>query len=224
MRKITTLLMAGVFALSLSMAHAVDLDVKGGITYPKDPEQIGLDFGLSFNIPLVPMNNDGGVGVYLGINPNFTWVSWDKAQESTTTSGGLTTTKKDEFSFMLFPTMVNLELRFPVFLGSMRASAVYLGAGAGYAIGMYDYKNFDGTTTGDGSFGGLAAQIYAGMAFNINNNVYLLADVGYRYADVKGDYDLTTGTSTVSYTDQSYDLSGITAHIGVRFAFGGSSF
>jgi hypothetical protein len=47
-----------------------------------------------------------------------------------------------------------------------------------------------------------------------------LADVGYRYSEIKGDINSTVSAVTTTVKDQTLDMTGITAHLGVRIAFG----
>lgn len=215
MKKFTTLALTAALALSMSMAHAVDLDIKAGIAYPTGPEKVGFDSELSLNVPLQEVSGNNP-GFYLNLNPGFTWLSYEqKIGETEELEGsGIESEITQDTNIFHLPMMANLELRFPVRLG-MKRSAIYVAAGAGYSwlISKYDRPAYDEIEAKSDTayYDGFAAQGKVGLAYNMNTNLDLLTEVGYRYSEVKDDNGF------------KIDMSGVNVHLGVRLAFGGSS-
>ncbi|MCP4137839.1 MAG: porin family protein [bacterium] len=204
MKKFTTVLasLALLFMASSVFAFGAaesNIDLKAGIAYPasgdNSPGKVGFDSALSLNI---------GLDKYfaLGVESGFGWLSWKNSVGtdpfSTVTLSQVTTTNA-----YTVPALLNARVRFDQ--RDMYGIMPYIAVGAGYSWTFFSRDS--GTRT----FHGFTWQAMAGCAFRIgeDSNMEILAEAGYRGAAVtdSGSYEL--------------DMSGLIAHVGVRFPLGG---
>lgn len=196
MKKILTVFTAVVtlFAASSLFAYESSFNARIGTSYPKAAETLAFDSALSYHL---------GLDKYfaLGLESGFNWVSWEVKQGDAVV-GNINASKTQNSNLYTVPAMANAIVR--IDQGDMMPVMPYFVAGAGWAWTYYDHPDVDNW------YNGFTWQSLAGVAFKLgpDSNMKVTAEIGYRGSKVKdGDYTV--------------DMSGIVAHVGVRFPIGG---
>ena len=192
-RKIFLTLITLVFSTAL-FAQTASLDVKGGIQYPKDPDKLGFDSALTFNL---------GLDKYFtaGVESGFGWLKWKDKEGKVglgNVSGGIGAAKVETSNLYSLPLLVVGTVR----LADMREDygiMPYITGGAGYSWTWFrdpDYKT---------KFDGFTWQAVGGVEIKLgsDSNLAFIIEGGYRGAALenKDKYEL--------------DMSGFIARVGV---------
>ncbi|MCL1834478.1 MAG: porin family protein [Leptospirales bacterium] len=180
-------------------AQTTSIHIKGGAQYPSDPDKIGLDSAITFNL---------GLDKYFtaGVESGFGWIKWKDKGNSIELPGGTPTTQVTKTNLYSLPLLAVATVR----LADMMADygfMPYITGGAGYSWTWYrepGYKSrFDGFTWQ--AVGGVEIKLGEG------SGLALVIEGGYRGAAVENKDKIEV------------DMSGFIGRVGISVPLGASS-
>ncbi len=207
MKKIVSLLIAllvlvSFSALSAQEAPQINLNVKAGIAYPSDIEQVGFDSELGLDVWI---NKFFAVGILTG----FGWISKEyDSGESLDFGPTATLSASEDLNIYSLPVIGNIKIG----LGNFKETygiTPYVSAGAGYLWVFHRMSDANET------FSGFAWQVAGGVAFDLGegaNGMQVLVEAGYRGTEVETEYN---------GKDYELEMSGLIVHLGVSFPLSG---
>ncbi|MCL1865431.1 MAG: porin family protein [Spirochaetes bacterium] len=188
-RKIFLTLITLVFSTAL-FAQSTTLHIKGGVQYPKDPDKIGFDSALTFNL---------GLDKYftLGAESGFGWLKWkDKNGEWASAHGGGAVVEKSNLYSL--PLLAVATVRLADMMEDY-GFMPYITGGAGYSwtwLRDPDFKTrFDGFTWQ--AVGGVEIKLGS------DSNLALVIEAGYR------------GAAVENSNKQEFDMTGFIGRVGI---------
>ena len=190
-----------ILAVSTALfAQTTTIHVKGGVQYPSDPDKIGLDSAVTFNL---------GLDKYftLGVESGFGWLKWKDKGDSFELPSGTSTTQVTKTNLYSLPLLAVATVR----LADMMADygfMPYITGGAGYSWTWFrdpGLKNrYDGFTWQ--AVGGVEIKLGS------DSDLALVIEAGYRGAAVEDSdkYEL--------------DMSGFIGRVGISIPLVSSSY
>jgi len=170
-RKIFLTLITLVFSTAL-FAQSTSVHIKGGVQYPSDPDKLGFDSALTFNL---------GLDKYfaLGVESGFGMLQW-KEKGNKVGFGGLSGAQVDKSNAYSLPLLAVATIRLADMMEDY-GFMPYITGGAGYSWTWYRHPNFKDR------FDGFTWQAVGGFEFKLgaDSDLALVIEGGYRGAAVE---------------------------------------